>query len=121
MSSLQSRIIRAIKLDPTLYQEVKKDNDALPQAMLIIVAVSIATSICLGFFRAYGLSHLVVGLFVALIVWYVRTGIVFLTGFYLLPGPEGGVKYKELLRVVGFRSEERRVGKECRSRWSPYH
>src|SRR5256885_10788144 len=22
---------------------------------------------------------------------------------------------------TGFRSEERRVGKECRSRWSPYH
>ena len=25
------------------------------------------------------------------------------------------------LREVGLRSEERRVGKECRSRWSPYH
>ena len=23
--------------------------------------------------------------------------------------------------VSGARSEERRVGKECRSRWSPYH
>src|SRR5438477_12620932 len=23
--------------------------------------------------------------------------------------------------TVGMRSEERRVGKECRSRWSPYH
>jgi phosphoribosylpyrophosphate synthetase len=23
--------------------------------------------------------------------------------------------------VRGMRSEERRVGKECRSRWSPYH
>ena len=23
--------------------------------------------------------------------------------------------------LVEFRSEERRVGKECRSRWSPYH
>ena len=23
--------------------------------------------------------------------------------------------------VFNFRSEERRVGKECRSRWSPYH
>ena len=23
--------------------------------------------------------------------------------------------------VITFRSEERRVGKECRSRWSPYH
>ena len=23
--------------------------------------------------------------------------------------------------LLGHRSEERRVGKECRSRWSPYH
>ena len=23
--------------------------------------------------------------------------------------------------VISLRSEERRVGKECRSRWSPYH
>ena len=25
------------------------------------------------------------------------------------------------IKVTVFRSEERRVGKECRSRWSPYH
>src|SRR6185436_20543329 len=31
-------------------------------------------------------------------------------------GPIGGVA-----ALVGTRSEERRVGKECRSRWSPYH
>ena len=30
-----------------------------------------------------------------------------------------GVGYDELATVN--RSEERRVGKECRSRWSPYH
>ena len=28
---------------------------------------------------------------------------------------------KNVLIFVGLRSEERRVGKECRSRWSPYH
>ena len=28
--------------------------------------------------------------------------------------------FKEDLSV-DYRSEERRVGKECRSRWSPYH
>src|SRR3712207_7688430 len=28
---------------------------------------------------------------------------------------------RRVLRAEGFRSEERRVGKECRSRWSPYH
>ena len=41
----------------------------------------------------------------------------------------GGVAYNvwhlpiavSLLVVLRSRSEERRVGKECRSRWSPYH
>ena len=28
---------------------------------------------------------------------------------------------REELEVDEIRSEERRVGKECRSRWSPYH
>ena len=32
------------------------------------------------------------------------------------PSPE---EWKKIHRVT--RSEERRVGKECRSRWSPYH
>ena len=37
-------------------------------------------------------------------------------------GPSEGVKHitkEEAIAVL--RSEERRVGKECRSRWSPYH
>jgi len=32
-----------------------------------------------------------------------------------------GTVLAALARNVTFRSEERRVGKECRSRWSPYH
>ena len=32
-----------------------------------------------------------------------------------------GIMKKDGYNVVGIRSEERRVGKECRSRWSPYH
>ena len=38
-------------------------------------------------------------------------------------GGVGGYVCEALVRTgVGyFRSEERRVGKECRSRWSPYH
>ena len=29
--------------------------------------------------------------------------------------------YEKILKIKPDRSEERRVGKECRSRWSPYH
>src|SRR3712207_9595032 len=51
----------------------------------------------------------------------------------VVPQPGGGVvgvalglvlvadRLLERLLLVGRRSEERRVGKECRSRWSPYH
>ena len=36
---------------------------------------------------------------------------------YALLGPNGSGKST----FMKMRSEERRVGKECRSRWSPYH
>ena len=43
------------------------------------------------------------------------------------PAPSGDVSLKEMMEIDDLdmgdisRSEERRVGKECRSRWSPYH
>ena len=46
----------------------------------------------------------------------------FLTSF--LPGIKSFIKLKDFISFLtqnSRRSEERRVGKECRSRWSPYH
>ena len=34
---------------------------------------------------------------------------------------DAAVIYKDEIVETNMRSEERRVGKECRSRWSPYH
>src|SRR5256885_8631673 len=44
--------------------------------------------------------------------------------YFNRPGPrvvDGLEILAELIHPEVFRSEERRVGKECRSRWSPYH
>ena len=55
------------------------------------------------------------------------------TAYRIAPGTDFGTKLMGMLdtfpkafetywpRLGGIRSEERRVGKECRSRWSPYH
>src|SRR3546814_14768858 len=44
---------------------------------------------------------------------------------YFLAGKQPGLPIENPRQVSAFRSEERRVGKECvstcRSRWSPYH
>ena len=47
-----------------------------------------------------------------------RTGIAGIFAASLELTKEGSIK---MLQKKIFRSEERRVGKECRSRWSPYH
>src|SRR2546425_10295308 len=52
-----------------------------------------------------------------------------LDGVYQYPGGWIGDRWGRrralllfvMLATIGYRSEERRVGKECRSRWSPYH
>src|SRR2546425_9842724 len=55
-----------------------------------------------------------------LLLLYTRQSVVSLVeaqgAFVALRQPDG-----DTLRIAATRSEERRVGKECRSRWSPYH
>ena len=46
-------------------------------------------------------------------------GVVNAQNYILGVSVAGFLMYPLLKRV--YRSEERRVGKECRSRWSPYH
>ena len=45
----------------------------------------------------------------------------FSAGPAMMPEPVLEEIRDEMMNYRGSRSEERRVGKECRSRWSPYH
>ena len=86
-----------------------------------------ATRISSGFGAGFGLLLMILGV-ISFIggnfiggLWY------FLIGIFIRSASQ--MSYRQLLvknalsgePINRFRSEERRVGKECRSRWSPYH
>ena len=57
-----------------------------------------------------------------------HTKYVFANAEFVIPHPNDGKMFDlqdensyTMYNVIDARSEERRVGKECRSRWSPYH
>ena len=54
---------------------------------------------------------------------YPEPGVIFKDITPLFGNPEALKAMTDALaeHFAGMRSEERRVGKECRSRWSPYH
>ena len=66
--------------------------------------------------RKYTLSGQMTAIFIGLLVFILMTVFIVTTGF--LGRYYMSHKQKDLIEM---RSEERRVGKECRSRWSPYH
>ena len=52
---------------------------------------------------------------------YCKGGMCFETDHAVEPGADIYIMMENFLPDSIDRSEERRVGKECRSRWSPYH
>ena len=99
--SLQSRMIRAARLDPALYDEVKADPNALPQAAAVVLLASVATGI--GFGQG-DLRLIVLGVLFALLGWYLTAYLSWLIGTKLLPEPGGETRATpaELLRAIGF-------------------
>lgn len=105
MSNFNDRIIRAAKLDASVYEEVEEDTTALKQAMAVVVLSSIAAGI--GTTTSGGLSVIMViitGTILALIGWYIWAYITYFIGTRLLPEPQTKADYGQLLRTIGFSS-----------------
>ena len=102
MASFQDRIIRAAKLDPSLYEEVEADTGAMTQAIGIILLSSIAAGI--GSIRDMGASGILIGTLAALVAWIVWAYLTYLIGTKVLPEPQTKADVGELLRTIGFSS-----------------
>jgi len=102
MASLTDRMIRAAKLDITLYEEVEADKGAMGQAVGVVILSSVGAGI--GYVGATGIAGLVFGTIAALVAWFVWAFLTFFIGTKLLPEPQTQADYGELLRTIGFSS-----------------
>lgn len=102
MANFGNRIIRAAKLDVTLYEEVEADKSALGQAMGVVVLSSIAAGI--GSPSKTRLWGILMGVIVALAGWYIWAYLTYFIGTKLLPEPQTKADHGELLRTIGFSS-----------------
>jgi hypothetical protein len=102
MASITDRMIRAAKLDVSLYEEVEADKGAMGQAMGVVILSSVAAGI--GSIGMTGIKGLVIGSIVALVGWFVWAFLTYYIGTRLLPEPQTKADYGELLRTIGFSS-----------------
>lgn len=102
MSSLTDRMMRAAKLDVSLYEEVEADKGAMGQAMTVVILSSVAAGI--GTIGAVGLKGLILGTIAALAGWFIWAYLTYAIGTKLLAEPQTKADYGELLRTIGFSS-----------------
>jgi hypothetical protein len=95
-------MIRAAKLDVSLYEEVEADKNAMSQAVAVVGLASLAGGI--GFMPTAGLTGLVIGTVGSLLGWYIWAFLTYIIGTKLLPEPQTQADHGELLRTIGFSS-----------------
>ena len=108
MADFKDRIIRAAKLDVNLYEEVEADENALGQAVVVVVLSSIAAGIgsigIVGFSFGGIFIGTIIGTIGALFGWVVWAYLTYFIGTKLLPEPQTRADPGELLRTIGFAS-----------------
>ena len=96
-----NRIYRSIKIEPQLFDDLKKDRKATIQAALVVVLSSTAAGI--GAIQL-GASNFFIAPFLSLISWFVWAYIVYFVGVKLFPEKSTDSTPSALLRTIGFSS-----------------
>ena len=96
-----NRIIRACKLDISLYEEVEADQSATLQAALVVVLSSVAAGIGA---ISLGASNFLMAPLLSLVSWYIWAYLIYFIGAKLFPEPKTQADHGQLLRTIGFSS-----------------
>ena len=96
-----NRVIRACKLDVSLYEEVEADKTATFQAALVVVLSSLAAGVGA---LSLGASNFLMAPILSLVSWYVWAYLIYFIGAKLFPEPNTKADHGQLLRTIGFSS-----------------
>lgn len=97
-----NRMLRAARLETTLYEEVEADTSATKQAMVVVFLSSLALGI--GSIPIWGMPGLLLGTVDGLVGWFIWSLLTYVIGAYILKTPATEATYGQLLRTVGFSS-----------------
>ena len=100
MARLFSRMIRAAKLDPELYEEVEADESPFSDALIIVALSGVATMA--GLTGRLNLGELISDLVLGILAWAGWSALAFLVGTRICPEPQTKADWGELLRTTGF-------------------
>ena len=96
-----NRIVRACKLDVSVYEEVEADKSATLQAALVVVLSSLAAGVGA---LSLGASNFLMAPILSLISWYLWAYLIYFIGAKLFPEPNTKADHGQLLRTIGFSS-----------------
>ena len=102
LSLLSSRMLRALALDASLYEEVEADPAAGRQAAVVVILSSVAAGIGAGGAQGARLQTFVLFTTIALATWVAWAWLVAEIGRRALPEPQTRTSFGELLRTLGF-------------------
>ena len=116
LRSLESRMIRAAKLDIDFYEEVQADLSANGQAFAAVTIASLATGLGTGYLSMitedapnFGIG-LGLGFASSVIGWLAWVVLAYLLGTNLFKGSETTATLGELIRTIGFANSPRVLG-----------
>ena len=100
MASFAERIVGAMTLKASTYEEVERDASATGQAATIVIAAAISSGI--SFIWYLGFNGFIRNTIFALIGWVIGAAVVWAIGTKVLPGPNTQADVGQLMRTVGF-------------------
>jgi len=99
-----NRMIRAARLDVSLYQEVERDPQSFMQAMGVVVLSSLCAGVGSVGREEGGLTLILLTTGSALAGWFIWAYLTYFVGTRFLPEPQTRADYGQLLRTIGFSS-----------------